>query len=167
MMVRNIGIGCVWLLCFGVLALTSFYFPDIPAVELFTMQVIVVGIVSFCSLSVLRVMNHLGLGKVGGSKEQIDPAKQRAFYTIINITGTLILRSFGLAVTNAIFTLDGSQGDSECLLLMAGALLCLPSSLVPSLLFLYRGGKLPCVGRTLSQGERKSKPGDMMRVETG
>lgn len=151
-MARNISIGCVWLLCFGVMALSWLYYPDIPAVELFTMQVVVIGIVSFCSLSVLRVMNHLGLGKVGGSKEQIDPAKRRAFYTIVNITGTLILRSFGLAVTNAIFTLDESQGESECLLLMVGAMLCLPSSLVPSLLFLYRGGKLSCFGRFLSQG---------------
>lgn len=145
--VRNISLGCVWLLCFGMTVLTALYFPDFPTTLFFAIVTISTSVVSFCSLSVLRVLIRLGLGKVGGHRERIDQSKKRAFHTIMAIMGTLMLRFCGLLVGNMMLDLATENGRNRCVALMSGMWLCIPSSLVLPLLFLQRAGTLTCSSR--------------------
>lgn len=140
--VRNIGVGCVWLLCVGVTGLTVLYFPYFPIVLISVTLSLSLIVVSFCSISALRVLIRLGLGKVGG--DRVDQSKQRAFHTIMAIMGTLMLRFCGLLISNFMFNLQTGIGRSGCVGVMFSFWLCLPSSLILPLLFLHRAGKLAC-----------------------
>lgn len=148
--IRNISIGCVLLICFGSLILTALYFPSFPAAPTFAIFAFSIFVVIFCSLSVVHVMIGLGLGKVGGT--QIDPSKQRAFHTIMAVTGALALRSCGLMALNINFELEGTNGNDGCIILMTGVWMCLPSNLILPLLFLHKAGKLSCFSCNLNKG---------------
>lgn len=147
---RNISSGCVWLLSFGLMGLTALYFPDYPNILFFSLLAITVTIIYFCSLSVLCVLWRLGLGKVGGHKGQVDQSKMRALYTILAILGALKFRMGGLLIINIIFDYKAAVGRNECVALLTGMWLCLPSSLVLPLLFVYRAGILACSCRNLN-----------------
>ncbi|AWO97297.1 Hypothetical protein SMAX5B_004453 [Scophthalmus maximus] len=146
--VRNISLVCVWLLNMGVSGVILLYFPRFPAVIYFSLNAIIIIIVSFCSISVLnRFWN------VGGRRERIDRTKQRAYQNILFITGTLVMRSSGLAVTSTIFVLQSENENNQCVALICGNWLYLPSSLVLPLLFLHRAGALACFSRNTSTAE--------------
>ncbi|KAL7375753.1 hypothetical protein ABVT39_023037 [Epinephelus coioides] len=90
--IRNISIGCVWLICVGVaICITLKYFIHVA----FCLLILSLIIVSFCSLSVLCVLIRPGPGEQGGDRERVDQLKRRAFYTILAILGVLLLRSSG------------------------------------------------------------------------
>ncbi|XP_056225891.1 uncharacterized protein LOC130164919 [Seriola aureovittata] len=96
--IRNISIGCVWLICFGTLSgfiLLDRSFTGVAASCLLVFSLIVV---SFCSLSVLCVLIGPGPGDVGGDRERVDQTKRRAFYTITVIMGALVLRFMGFQI---------------------------------------------------------------------
>ncbi|KAG8005894.1 hypothetical protein GBF38_004935 [Nibea albiflora] len=140
--IRNISLGCVWLITFGCLPAAILCPPQvISGLNICTLTFALIE-TFFCSVSVLRALRRPGPGDKGATGERVDQSKQRAFYTIMGIMGVLSL-SFG---ANAVATvMYGSVGyDEMCLVMMATYWFDMPSSLVLPLLFLHRAGKLQC-----------------------
>lgn len=131
--IRNISIGCIWLFCFiGIGWVTNnnaFLFLD------FCHLILLLMVVSFCSLSVLCGLIHSGPRKHGGG---FDQSKQKVFYTIVVILGLLVLRFCWGLVWAVQFI---SRENVNCVTLGCEAWFNLPSSLVLPLLFLHRNGK--------------------------
>lgn len=140
--IRNISIGCVWLLYCGWVGVTALYSPIFPDIPWFCFLVLALAVVSFCSLSVLCVLIRPGPSEMGGNREWGEQSKQKAFYTIKVITGVLWLYFLGLLLTSAVNKLLLLSFDDGCVVLTFGYLLTLPSSFVLPLLFLQRAGKL-------------------------
>ena len=133
--VRNISIGCVWLFSFGSLLITRISYLFI-IIYSFLFVAISSITVSFCSISVLCVLNRPGPGKVGGNRERVDQSKQRAFHTIMAIMGALLLKFFSALAVIAIAV--SSVFKDMCLVWISAEWFSLPSSLVLPLLFLQR-----------------------------
>lgn len=83
--IRNIIIGCVWLLCIVGTGLLNINFS-------FLLLIFSLIVVSFCSISVLCTLIRPGPGERGGDRARVDQSKQRAFYTIMAILGMVLLR---------------------------------------------------------------------------
>ena len=140
--IRNVIIGCVWLLCWGLSSLSefSYRFLTISTLVLLLFSTIAVA---YCSLTALCVLIRPGPGEVGGRRKPVDQSKQRALHTMMAVAGTLLLRFLGSFVaTITQFSSDLNDID-KCLVILSAAWFCLPSSLVLPLLFLHRAGKLP------------------------
>lgn len=103
-------------------------------------------VISFCSLSVLRVLMRPGPGEEGGAGWQVDQSKLRAFYTIMAILGVLLFRFGGNLFTAALCVFVQIGETVKCGMLLSLFLSDVPSSLVLPLLFLQRAGKLMCCG---------------------
>lgn len=138
--IRNIITGCVWLLSFGWAALNIK--ETVPIIVDLSFLISAVGIISFCSLSVLYVLIHPGPGKQGRCRMRVDQSKQRAFYTIMAVLGMLLLRfTWNLAW----FVQDHLYGGiNHCAWVLSDGWITLPSSLVLPLMFLQRAGLLLC-----------------------
>eukprot|EP00064_Thunnus_orientalis_P025623 superscaffoldBa00013452_g26018 len=141
--IRNITLGCVWLLCFGWVGLIILFRPEFPIIPFFCLFAVTLIVVCFCSLSVLCALRQPGPGGVGGDSQ----SKQRAFHTIIAIMGVLLFKFGGLLVFTGI-----SLGSNQCMFLTSAFWLCVPSSLVLPLLFLNRAGKLTCCRNKTNSG---------------
>ncbi|XP_078020887.1 uncharacterized protein LOC144459928, partial [Epinephelus lanceolatus] len=137
--IRNISIGCVWLICVGATGLVTL--EDIAILWDFCLLGFSLIIMSFCSLSVLCVLIRPGPGEQGGDTERVDESKRRAFYTIVAILGVLLLRCCGNMMWAALIALEKSD---ECAVMLGDIWFNVPSSLVLPLLFLHRAGKLLC-----------------------
>ena len=137
--IRNISIGCVWLLCFVKTSLMPV--EEISYRIIFVALILTLIIVSYFSLSVLCVLIWPGPGEQGGNRQRVDQSKQRAFYTILVILGALMLR-FSWDLSWVIISL--SEGVIECVLMISSAWFNLPCSLVLPLLFLHRAGASLC-----------------------
>ncbi|XP_039678485.1 uncharacterized protein LOC120573101 [Perca fluviatilis] len=136
--IRNISIGCVWLLCFGATVVT---FETVFSIIDFSLLSFSLFFISFCSLSVLCVLIRPGPGEKGGDRERVDQSKQRAFCTIMAILVVLLLTYSGNLVGLCLSVLSK---DDECVLVMSLFWFNIPSSLVLPLLFLHRAGTLVC-----------------------
>ena len=144
--IRNITIGCVWLLLCGSYGLVS-QESMIPALCIIIISML---IVSFCSLSVLCALIRPGPGD--GAKDKDDQTKIRAFHTIMAITGALLFRLGGHVLALAIFSSPSVNHGVRCAVLVSGIWFGLPSSLVLPLLFLHRAGKLLCCKKNTESG---------------
>ncbi|MEQ2197382.1 hypothetical protein XENOCAPTIV_028616 [Xenoophorus captivus] len=132
--IRNISIGCVWLLCFagvGLLAAESYIYLDISLLISTTITIF------FFSISVLCVLIRPGPGEQ--DKERSDQSKRRAFYVIVVILGILMLR---VTASLAWAFLDVSGHSAQCIMMIGCVWISLPSGLVLPLLYLQRAGKL-------------------------
>ncbi len=150
--IRNVTIGCTWLLFFGSFGLTtlSSNFSTIPFICLSALAIVVV---SFCSLSVLRALIRPGPGDGGGDRERVNQTKIRAFHTIMAIMGTLLFR-FGGHLLVLMFHFSSAVSEHvRCGVLVSGVFFCLPSSVVLPLLFLHRAGKLPRCNTNTESGQ--------------
>ncbi|XP_045921138.1 uncharacterized protein LOC123980659 [Micropterus dolomieu] len=137
--IRNISIGCIWLICFGETSLMTL--ENVCLIIDFSLLIFSLIIISFCSLSVLCVLIRPGPGEQGRERERVDQSKQRAFYTIVAILGVLLLR----CVWNLVLgVLTMSIGNSYCVMMSCGLWFNLPGSLVLPLHFLHRAGTLWC-----------------------
>lgn len=139
--IRNISIGCVWLLCFTIICVCLDQLANV--VLTFLMLVSALVTITFCSISVLFVLIRPGPGEVGGTSEKVNRAKQKAFYTILLIMTTLIVRFLSYLVYAFLCVLLRIRNDDPCLLFWSVNWFSLPSVLVLPLLFLQRVGKLP------------------------
>ncbi|XP_078020885.1 uncharacterized protein LOC144459926 [Epinephelus lanceolatus] len=142
--IRNISIWCVWLLgCaeVGLMAEKTIY---AIFVVYFMHQVFSLVVVSFCSLSVLAVLKRPGPAGRDGDRSRVDKSKQRAFYTITAIFGSLLLRFVGSIVCAGLYSSSLISNSDRCVVAESSYFFGLPSSLVLPLLFLHRAGKLPC-----------------------
>lgn len=136
---RNIIVGCVWLL--SIVEMVLMANKAFLAVSDLCLLVVNIAVISFGSVSVLRVLNRPGPGKQTGSRNMPDQSKQRAFYTIVTILGVLVLRFVGSVLWTSV---DVLKNIDYCLMMAVGIWINLPSSLVLPLLFLQREGKLLC-----------------------
>lgn len=144
--IRNISIGCVWLLC---LIIIGVCYNELARIILtFLMLVSALAAVTFCSISVLFVMIRPGPGEVGGVSERVNRAKQKAFYTILVIMTTLIIRFLSYLVYAFLSIVLRIKTDDPCLFFWSVNWFSLPSVLVLPLLFLQRVGKLPRCGHS-------------------
>ncbi|KAI3376072.1 hypothetical protein L3Q82_016611 [Scortum barcoo] len=90
--IRNISIGCVWFICSGLVALRLLSRTNFTIILFFCNLVFSLIVISFCSLSVLRVLTRPGPGEKGGNKGKINAVKQWAFVTIMAIMAVLLHR---------------------------------------------------------------------------
>ncbi|KAG8005895.1 hypothetical protein GBF38_004937 [Nibea albiflora] len=139
--IRNVSIGCVWFVCLVSLGL-SLLSDTFYIVYTFLLLVFSSVAVSFCSLSILRILIRPGPGEVGGNRRQVDQSKQRAFHTISVIMAVLLLRFISTLISKVTYSASGVT-IADCLMMWSIAWFSLPSSLVLPLLFLHRAGKLP------------------------
>ncbi|KAM3590934.1 uncharacterized protein V6R79_019097 [Siganus canaliculatus] len=139
---RDASVAAVWLLCLGWMGITGVQLPDFPVVPLLCTLSGSIALITFCCLSVLRVLGQSGPGEVGGAKRRADQSKRRALHIMFAVMGVLLLRFAGLLVTFGLSFLDSLALDDLCVVLDCGILLVVPSSLVLPLLFLHKAGRL-------------------------
>lgn len=99
---------------------------------------------NYCSLCVLCLLIRAGPGEVGKDREWVHQSKQRAFHTVMAITGALCMCFTGMLLTLALGTSQVLSYNDGCVLLVSGYWFSLPSNLVLPLLFLHRAGKHVC-----------------------
>lgn len=133
--IRNITIGCVWLLCFVGLGLAV---KDNYIIMDSCIIIMTITVTPYCCLSVLWVLYHPGPGEQGTWWERVDQSKQRAFYTVVAILSVLILR----LAWSVIWIVNFVRASTNCVVMTCEVLCNLPSTLVLPLLFLQRAGKL-------------------------
>ena len=131
--IRNIIIGCVWLLSIGVTTLV--YLAIVSSILNICLCIFSLVIISLCNLSVLCVLIHPGPGEQGGNRERVDQSKKRSFYTIMAILGVLLLRFFWNIVW---IYFEFRSGGTQCVTALSDFWFNVPSSLVIPLLFLRR-----------------------------
>ena len=132
-----ISSGFALLLCAAVFVVIHECAISLIQIPLFSLLVLSLIVVSFCSLSVLHALKRPGPGEGGGDNQ----FKQRAFYTTMAILAVLLLWFVGNLVG---FALSISKAVDSCLPIAIGYFFSLPGNLVIPLLFLHRVGKLPC-----------------------
>ncbi|KAM3590083.1 uncharacterized protein V6R79_003438 [Siganus canaliculatus] len=138
--VRNVAVGCVWLLSVGSRLLGIF--PD-DRDNLFYMVLLAVAAVaiSFCSGAVLCVLIRPRPGEVGGHRERPDQSKRRAFSTMVAILGAVLLKLCSVLAAFVVPATVALSFSHVCLVIWSLVWLSLPSSLVQPLLFLQRAAK--------------------------
>lgn len=142
---RNISIGCVWLICAGLVALKIAIFQNFIVILFFCNLVLSLVVSSFCSISVLRVLLRLGPAEEGSNAGKVDKMKQRAFVTITAIMAVLLMRFTGNLVCLALASSSLLSHAVGCVVRAMGIWFCLPSSYVLPLLFLHRAEKIVCL----------------------
>lgn len=140
--IRNITTACVWLTCLvgAGLSIVLYIFQMNFLPFLFPL-VLSLLLITFLSVSVLRVLIRPPPGKEGGVRAQADQSKQRAFKTILAITAVLWFK-FGGSVVSLIMRYS-TVLSVQCFGDVSPLIFSLPCSLVLPLLFLHRAGKLP------------------------
>ncbi|XP_075891618.1 uncharacterized protein LOC142894233 [Nelusetta ayraudi] len=141
---RNISIGCVWLICAGLVALKILITQNFIVILFFCNLVLSLAVSSFCSISVLRVLLRLGPAEEGSNAGKVDKMKQRAFVTITAIMAVLLMRFSGNLVCLALAASSLLSYTVGCVVRAMGIWFCLPSSYVLPLLFLHRAEKIVC-----------------------
>ncbi|MEQ2207252.1 hypothetical protein XENOCAPTIV_009383, partial [Xenoophorus captivus] len=142
---RNIMIGCVWLTSLIVMCATLWLRVLYDAISIVFLFFTSVGF-CFSSIFVFCALLHPGPGEGGTNGVHTDQSKQKAFQTMIIITGTLSLRLISNMIALIVKSLSGSNGYIFCVVGWASVWFHLPCSLVLSLLFLQRVGKLKVCG---------------------
>ncbi|MEQ2170219.1 hypothetical protein GOODEAATRI_033195, partial [Goodea atripinnis] len=97
--IRNITVGCVWLISIVVMIATMQFDVSVAIINGLLLSFTSVAFI-FCSVSVLSALIRPAPGKGGRTRERADQSRQRAFRTIIIITGTLFLRFMSSLITS-------------------------------------------------------------------
>ncbi|CAJ1048243.1 uncharacterized protein LOC119481999 [Xyrichtys novacula] len=150
--IRNVIIGCVWLLSFGWMVNVGVLNDRTTLILILCMMVSSLVVISFCSLSVLCALIRSKPGDEGRGKERVDKSKQKAFFTITVILGVLWLGILGFIVALFINTLPLLNTNLQCMVLAFSSLFNLPNTLVLPLLYLHRTGKLSFCLQTGGRG---------------
>lgn len=138
--IRNITIGCVWLLCFGLIGADALLAPNIYIQKLCLLVLSIITL-SFCSVSVLCALIRPGPGEGGKQKDQAHQIKQRAFYTIATISCAVWLWFAGHLISIAVSMSPLLSNNAKYVLLASTGWFNLPSCLVLPLLYLYKERK--------------------------
>lgn len=140
---RNITISCIWLMCIFGLGYLSLADQRILTILSFCMVPAAVVFMSFCSISVLYVLLRPGPGRRCRNRQQVDPSKRRAFYTIMAILSVLLIR-FGYHIcVNGLHDPQNMKYGNTCAIWLSETWFTVPSSLVMPLLFLHKARKNP------------------------
>lgn len=148
--IRNVSIGCVWLVCFTLIILQlvqtlfrgAFLYINNTILCLIIVDTVVA---SLCSLSVLCVLIGSGPGDGSGQKKLVNQSKRKAFTTIVAVTGILWFWLIGLICSSILTQIVHLDEGTTCLVVVGARFCNLPSCLVSPLLFLHRVGKLSCI----------------------
>lgn len=139
---RNVLIGCAWLLCLPSSVMEYVERRTYSLCLLFSAVV-----VSSSTLCVLFV-----IGRTGPKRESQD--KWRALCAVAAITACLVLRLLCNLIPVIIMATLHLGWSQQCVVIVVPLPFSLPSSLVMPLLFLQRAGKLPNCQRA-SKSERE------------
>lgn len=142
--IRNAAIGCTWLLSFSLTTVMNVKSPILIAVIFLGFNASCLVIVFFCNLCVLFVLIRPGPGKVGGAKQPGNKSKLRAFYTIVFILTTLLIRLGTNTFLSSFYTSAVPTEDTKCHLILSIMWMTLPGSMVLPLLFVQRAGWFVC-----------------------
>lgn len=146
---RNACICCAWLLAFVEAGITILLKRSLP-IHSIAIVSLNIAVVSFCNLSVLRVLCQPRPG-TEGERRQVDAFKLKAFYTIFVVLAALLFR-YGFNFFSTIILFYSAVDEHiSCVLWMSCFWFSLPSQLVAPLLFLHREGKLCCQNRRTRQ----------------
>lgn len=139
--IRNVLIGFAWIMS---LTWTGLLYTKnvIVMISLFIfILAFLLVIISFCSLSVLRVLIRPGPGKRGRGRRKLDSKNLRAFQTITSILGVVMFRYVGYIVSAALYSSPELEEAKRCGVFITSMWVSLPSNLVLPLLFVRRAGK--------------------------
>lgn len=140
---RNIAVGCSWLLCFS--ALGFLYIQNAAAnVVSFTLAVLSLIIISFCNLSILCILIRPRPVEVGERRQQVDQSKLRAFNTVMAILGVLLLKLIGTIIGTSAYASKMVDEATKCAMLLCSLWANLPSMLLLPLLYVMRQKNLCC-----------------------
>lgn len=131
--IRNIFIGCVWLMSFGLTSLILI--KEVSHVFELLFLALNLILVIFFNISMLFILIHPGSMKQCGKKDKLNQSKKKALYTITAILGVLTLR-FGWNFVWMVYE-TVTQGD-KCMFFIYGAWLDFPSNLLLPFLFLHK-----------------------------
>lgn len=140
--IRNVTIGIGWLLTFALY--TVALLKDISSSRIIglTWILMCMAVICFCSFSVLFVLIRPRPGE--GDRDKVDKMRLRAFFTITAILGGLFIKFIGTLICNVLNSSVLEEENKICVLWLIVWCFCLPSNLLPPLLFLLRAGKLGC-----------------------
>lgn len=140
--IRNVAIGCAWLLSFSLAGFLSLNGEEIMATVLLPVTVVSLVVVSFCSLCVLCVLIRPGPGEGGQATQQVDQSKLRAFYTILIILAVMLLRLGATVLLSVLYTTLTAEDSHKCGLTLPLFWSNVPASVMTFLHFLQREGKI-------------------------
>lgn len=137
--IRNISIGCIWLLCLSLTCLfDAFWVYTYLVLGLLSISLILVSLCSFFILVVL--MRPRPSGDVGRNTWQVDRKKRRVFNIVMLILGVLLLKFMSAMITQVFYV----KFRNAIFLMWCLSWLNLPSMLLLPLVFLHRAGRLSC-----------------------
>lgn len=139
--IRNVAIGCSWLLSVLLAGVLSVGGEKIMAAGLLPITVGSLIIVSFCSLSVLCVLVRPGPGEVGQVKQQVDQPRLRAFYTILIILSVMLLRLGATVLVSVLYSTLQIDDNKKCVLTYPLLWTNLPATFMACVHFLQREKK--------------------------
>ncbi|KAJ0006171.1 hypothetical protein NQD34_013444, partial [Periophthalmus magnuspinnatus] len=125
--IRNISIGCVWLLSLGNTCLKNV--ESVYVAVWFMLALLSVTVTGFCSVSVIRVLIRPRPGERGGNRRILDQSKRFALETVVTILSVLLPR-FVVYLIRSIFNILQVLAPLRCTIAMCWLWFGLPSSLV-------------------------------------
>lgn len=134
---RNITVGCSWLLCFSSLGFLYIH-NEAANVMSFTLAVLGLIVISFCSVSILCVLIRPRPVEVGERRQQVDQSKLKAFNTVMAILGVLLLKLIGNIIGTCVYASKKLDDATECAMWLCSLWTNLPSMLPLPLLYLMR-----------------------------
>lgn len=140
--IRNVAIGCTWLLSFSLGGFLFISGEKIMATVLLPVTILSLIVVSFCSLCVLCVLIRPGPGEVEQVKQQVDQSKLRAFYTILIILAVMLLRLGSTVLMSILYTTLTAEDSNKCGLTQPLFWTNVPAAVMTFLHFLQREGKI-------------------------
>ncbi|KAM3591158.1 uncharacterized protein V6R79_023627 [Siganus canaliculatus] len=146
--IRNVSIAYVWLLSFGGIGVMFVRNVGVISITALCSVLFILILISFFSLSVLRILIRPGPGEGGGARQKL-----RAFYTMVAILSTLLLKFGGSMGAMSLMVFQQLDETYQCAGVVSMVWFGLPSSLVLPLLFLHKVGKLPCWKSGSSAGQ--------------
>lgn len=141
--IRNIIVGCSWLLCFSAIDLLSMKGLAANVATYFTLFSFSLVAVSFFSLSVLHILIRPRPAEVANNRQQVDQQKMKAFKMMMAILSVLVLKFASNIMSTTTYILI-SDFVSQCVVWMATMWVNIPSTLVIPLLYLQRQRKAQC-----------------------
>lgn len=136
--IRNIATGCSGLLCFSTLVLNHSENALFTFFILLFSTIISFIAISFCSISILCILIRPGPGKVGGSRQQVDQLRLRAFNTSIKILVVMLLKLICYVISICLYGSNRFEDNIKCNFWLSVLWISMPNGLLLPLLYLKR-----------------------------
>ncbi|KAJ0055689.1 hypothetical protein NL108_009627 [Boleophthalmus pectinirostris] len=135
--IRDSCVAAVWLYSFGMACMYNFKDQVFIAHSVLFVGLATLVLITFFCASVLRVLIRPGPGERGGHRRRMDQSKRRAFYTMVVITVTLLLKFITIFASFRGMKNNMTE-ENLCLLIVSAQWFNIPSSLVLPVLLLHR-----------------------------